>query len=183
LLLAGCDRLFFLDRLPDVDIDAAPDGVVADMTVDAPDGVSPLTCPPDFAFVPETQTYYRIVNQSADWQAARASCKGLQTGTGYTHLVVINSDLEYNKVFAMQDVSTMTPWSGAYDPTAFDHLSNFVWVTNETPTVIKWGTGWPDAPDTQHCARIAVPEGMDDETCNEVKWFVCECDRFPDLSP
>jgi lectin-like protein len=180
LLLAGCDRLFYLDRLPDVEIDASTisDGAV-DMAVDA----SPLVCPGDFTFLPETRTYYRVIQQPTMWPVARELCKTIQNNSnGYTHLIVINSQFEYDLVFAMPEVQAQTPWSGAFDNTPTDHASNFVWVTNEMPTYLNWGTdAWPDGPDSQNCARMAVPNGMDDETCSEMKWFVCECDRYQDF--
>ena len=186
VLAAGCDRLFFLDRLPEPPRDAVTDShddAVARgdaISGDAPDALA-SDCTIDFTFNPVTQSYYKLVNQSLSWTEARTACKSVpSSGEWYSHLLVINSAVEYGQVFGMPEVQSRTPWAGAFDYNTNDGQSLFRFVTTQPGTHFMWGNLQPDMPDTQNCARLWVPEGMDDETCSQTFWFVCECDQYPD---
>jgi hypothetical protein len=179
LLMTGCDRIFYLDRLPEPEHDARVDSPVD--AIDTPPDVPPGVACSEFTYDPRTDSYYKVMQIPMQWSTARTTCKSFSTFTGwYSHLVVINTDLEYGVVFGMSDIVNQSAWTGAYDYDTTDMVSGFRYVTTQTPVAVKWASPQPDAPDAQNCARFWVPEGMDDEGCDRQLWAVCECDRFPD---
>ena len=182
LLLAGCDQLWNLDHI-DTHDDAGRDATVSDgIASDAPSDAS--ACPSTFTYNPVSQTYY-LLGPTADWFTARAACKTEPHGAGwFTHLAVIGNFAEYTAVYnSSLDVATYTPWVGAFDTDNGDGQPQFRWVTDEPGAETLWGSMQPDQPDSQNCARMWVPQGMDNEQCGVAYRYLCECDQFADIMP
>ena len=177
MLAAGCDRLFAIDRLPDVTHDA---GDVHDAERDATVTVdAPLECPGDFTYIASAHSYYKVVPTVTDWYAARAACKMLGLGTGKTHLAVLTDRAEYDVVAGNVPDST-TPWVGIHDDNTTDGQAIFTWVTAEPTGAVPWGASQPDQPDAQNCGRIRMTTGLDNENCLNFYTYVCECDAYVD---
>ena len=177
MLATGCDKLFDLDRLPVPLSDAKLDGVAGDGPVDTPDIAE---CP--VGFVPNAVgTSYKLAPDPLGWTAAKAACKNLLNGGGlHTHLAVLVDKVEYDAAWIF--IGGMgSPWVGAFDTVLTDQQAKFEWVTNENAGSMAWDLSQPDQPDTQACARMRTPTGMDNETCAMIFTYLCECDTHPDI--
>lgn len=180
MLASGCDRLFAIDRLPDVASDGGDDDRDAKRdATDAPPDV-PLECPGDFTYIASAHSYYKVVPTVTDWYTARAACSMLGLGTGHTHLAVFKDRAEYDVVAGIVPSST-TPWIGIHDNQPIDGASIFGWITAEQTGEVPWAPAQPDQPDFQNCGRVRMLEGIDNEDCQNFYTYVCECDAYADL--
>ena len=178
LLAAGCDQLWNLDHVRDP-TDAAGDGS-ADT---GEDGKMPA-CPTAYTFQPATGTSYNVIASPNPWANARTVCRSMVAGAGwFTHLAVINTKAEYDILMTLPRVQNDGPWIGAFDADPSNLADEFRWVTDDPDTTIVWGPSQPDTLDVSHCGRMWVPEGMDNDGCDNSRTYICECDTHPDIEP
>ena len=180
LLLAGCDQLWNIDHVDRTDAQVTVD---PDAVAPPPDGPMALACPPSFTYNATTKTFYLLSTTPADWDTARDACRTMATGPGwFTHLAVVGAMDDYTSVFeSFTEIASVTPWVGAFDTDPTDMQGLFRWVTDEPGVPTRWGSeNQPDQIDIQNCARMWVPDGMDNELCSSLRRYLCECDWFPD---
>ena len=53
-------------------------------------------------------------------------------------------------------------------------------VTTEAVTSMPWASMQPDNPDLQNCGVIPDATGMDNDFCDRLFTYVCECDAYAD---
>jgi hypothetical protein len=110
--------------------------------------------------------YYRLPPIPANWNAAEADCANDVVGA--THLIVLSNTTE------VQIAATEPGWVGLSDQVT---EGTFVNVTNETPDQRPWDSGQPDNGNgTEDCARILSSGELDDDQCNNSRYYACECD-------
>jgi hypothetical protein len=175
VLVAGCDRVWFIDRLP-------PPTDASDAS-DASDAVdAALGCPAFFIPSPVTGTSYFYGESAVRWDEARDACRELSvpSATGFVHLAVITDRTEYT---IARGVAGTAAWVGIFDPVAGDNNPMYRAVSVEPlPGELPWDVslGLPDQPDVQTCVRVYMPGGLDDDTCGTPQPYLCECDGLID---
>jgi hypothetical protein len=186
VVLAGCDKLFKLRHLDDVD--ASTDGARSDGR-DIPDarpdvlGQTHSNCPTGFGVQYENSTY-RYMSTQVTWYQALTFCQNLDdpTSTKRVHLVVLTGDLERRHVYVDVVFSASRFWTGLSDTKV---EGAFQWVTAE-PVIYPdasgsaWGASEPSSDPADDCvlSRSSTTD-LDALACTTLSQFVCECDDHP----
>jgi Lectin C-type domain len=188
VLVAGCDLVFPLNaRKPDpVDANGdAPRGNLAE----CPPGYQPIVGAP-------TTSRYRKGGLASDWLSASADCvDDLSSDKSvHTHLLVVGDQTEIDAVDNAFP-NTATFWIGLSDSRSegfFQTVSTEVtsFPADNTPGggAPPWAMNQPDNTPTdigQDCVHIrghndAEANTLDDELCQMLFDYLCECDSFPD---
>lgn len=153
----------------------------------APDAAATLACPDTFGLrIDGLRSVYRVL-PAMTWPAAADACRSEQVDVaehqGYTHLVVLDDDAEWE---AMKLLVGDDAWIGLSDLAQQGMLR---WVTDQ-PSSYPPSTGspWqPLEPDRSgRCVLIRSQEAgeddpgtLEDDQCNELAEAICECDEFP----
>ncbi len=163
---------------PDANVDAAA------APADAP--VMAVSCPPTFQPIngARPDQLYLGVDSSKTWEQAEAHCRDQEMvgGSGRTHLVVLDDDLERSAVFAR--FGSTRRWIGLTDRIDDDQ---FRWVTIQGTGGYPGNSGGPWGPneprnglgDSEDCVWMSAQMGqLADDSCEQNEQFVCECDAF-----
>ena len=184
---AGCELVFPHDgdRSPPPSDGAGPpsDGASGDgppIPVDGgTDGALPPGCPPQYQQVGER--WYRFAAPTIrEWTVAADVCAADSALAGpgwFTHLAVISDGTEQAQLLG-QIGMTQWAWIGYSDLVA---ETQFRWVTDEASSAnLIWLAQQPDngaGNGPQHCVRLGAV-GLDDDFCNLLQPYVCECDAY-----
>jgi hypothetical protein len=167
IIVAACgfeSRTAHEPDTPDPSRDASPEDAPAIDAADAATVPDAVECPPGYtsnAF----GTCYRLVATPRTWQAAEVECEA--TGG---HLVVVDDATE-NAVLP----TSIEHWIGFSETVT---AGAFLWVTGAG---VSSFTGWAPtqpAPGGGACATTR-PDGWHDDTCSELKRYLCEADGRP----
>jgi hypothetical protein len=194
VLVAGCDIVFPLNaRKPDPDtVDANGDTIV-----DAPKG-NLAECPAGYQPINDapTTSKYRKGGLPTDWATASVDCVDDLSAdkSVHTHLLVVGDQAEIDAV-DLAFPNTAAFWIGLSDrrmEVLFQTVSTEVtsYPADDTPGkgAPPWAMNQPDNSPTdigQDCVHIrgfpdAQANTLDDELCNMLLDYLCECDSFAD---
>lgn len=174
LSLAGCDSLFNLEHVDNVD-------TAMDAAVDA----TPEQCPASYATPPNTTGTYRYVSLSLPWDAAEADCEN-DTQTRISHLVVFDDIAELLAVRAAAPFEA--PWEVsvgyARDTLAQGGVANeFYPITSTVPLLTTsplWAMGEPNnglgGPE-ETTVFISNDTALYDAPATYPHNYICECDH------
>jgi hypothetical protein len=145
------------------------------------------SCPADYETVGDSKYAFRTDPVTAKtWTAAHASCivEGVDGSSKFTHLAVIDDDLEIAELLATGRVPGELH-IGLTDAVVED---TFVWVTDqpyEAPYPAAnmnppWGGNEPnDSNAGEDCVAMNERGSFNDLACIDVRLYLCECDEFP----
>jgi hypothetical protein len=157
------------DALPQVD-DAGPDAAI-----DAPSPTA--SCPASYELIHGTSRYR--LGTAATWTAAQEACEA-----DGGHLVVIDDSAENAFVIGLQPTGDL--WIGMSD-----HLAEgtFVWVSGAPLSAGHQSWQVVPAPQpndgggSEDCGELNVTGVWNDNTCDAVQNYVCECDGITPAAP
>lgn len=184
--LAGCRQLLGLDE-PSVSHDAAPGDTPRDGTRDV---AATATCPDTYTIrLGDSRYRFEPTSTHVVWPDAALACVSDLPGSPgpvYTHLVVLDNDLERQALLSYREPITEY-WVGLTD-----RVTSGLWlpVTDEQvnypePGTPPWANGLPAANMGADCVGLdAVPDDdglLYNDYCASVKEpYICECDGYAD---
>lgn len=129
--------------------------------------------------LPGLTSRYKEAAVGLSWANAERDCE-----TDGGHLIVVDdaAENEWMKWIAATsmtgDTSTsQQAWIGLGDSATEE---TFFWVTGAPLTLAPWGNGEPnDKNDNEDCVQIGASGSWNDDSCNELLVYACECDGTP----
>jgi hypothetical protein len=149
LTLAGC-TYDFDEYTPRAE--PATDAAAADTRSDAP-----LACPTDGRMF--GGRCYFLLTGTRDFDQSRAACEAQSA-----HLATVTSAEE--QVF-VQAMGSGDRWIGLRKSG-----TEFIWITGETSSYARWGSGEPNG--SGDCARIRSTNDWGDQSCRTAYSAICE---------
>lgn len=157
-------------------LDAAlPDAAPPDAGGEPDARVAPCGSATEYVEWPDNGHFYRLVDSSSSWDAARTTCAGDDA-----HLAIIDDQAENDHVRGLTSSGNL--WIGLNDQ---DMERTFVWVDgtvlNEAEDFTNWNDGEPNNSFGEDCVEMRSDGQWNDRDCSSNRPFVCECD--PDAGP
>ncbi|XP_033633182.1 lymphocyte antigen 75-like [Asterias rubens] len=123
---------------------------------------------------------YYFSTGTSNWDNARASCQ-----SSNADLVMITKGREWDFLVNHRryHFSNQRFWIGASDSAS---EGEFLWINEDSfsSTSLKWASGSPDDGDSnEDCVEFNEYQELNDETCTDGLYYICENDLYPVAVP
>lgn len=168
-------------------VPSSPDATGTPDTPDAIDAPPAAACPSGYGPINGVGMYRAVAAPARSWQAAATDCNDDDDNggpySGFTHLLVLDSEVERLAITAASTPILGNSWIGLSD---LGTEGTYAWVTAEPTggypavgTKPPWDTDDPDnAGGNEDCIRFKNSYVLEDKPCADTLSYVCECDAF-----